>query len=111
VTFSRFALLLLLVATSCDPATRVNDRGAATPAQIDESRRQALRACVGTCNRKHPRESGARVDCKRACLAIEGQALNDAPSTGEALGGPDPPWGIIFAMSMGAALAVLSLLF
>ena len=110
--YSRCALLLLLIATSCQPAARTNDRGAAAPtAQIDESRRKELRACIRTCDTKHERKSAAHVDCVRDCLGIDERARNrkaDAAGSEREL---SAPWAIVFAMSVSSALAVLALLF
>jgi hypothetical protein len=110
--FSRFAPLLLLLATSCDPATRVNDRGAATPAaQIDDSRRKELRACIRTCDRKHERESAAHVDCVRGCLGIDERTGNHEANAAAREGELSAPLAIAFAMGVSSALAILALLF
>jgi hypothetical protein len=105
-------LLLLLIATSCQPAAQATERGAAAPvAQIDDSRRKELRACVRTCNQKHERESAAHVACLRDCLGIDERAGNREADAAGREGELSAPWAIVFAMSVSSLLAVLALLF
>jgi hypothetical protein len=104
-------VIVLLMASGCDPAASTAGKPAPSTTNTNESirARQVARECVMDCDRAHARGSSDHLRCARQCLGARQGELDqrDADQNRRST----PPWGIVFAMTVSSALAVLAMLF